>query len=717
MKPKQTTFLAALGLLGVAAACAPPAPPADPEPGSVSVSMVTEAETVVVERPRQAPPVPLARREMTFPAFTETTLPNGLRMIVVENRSLPVLDVDLYVSTGSAADPRGKAGLASMMAGLLDKGTTNRSARQLAERIEGVGGTLGAGASQDEVFVSATALSDQDTLVFSMLSDVALRPSFPESEFTTLRTQTISGLRSALGDVDALGNRAFAQAIYGAHPYGASPDVRSVEAIRREDLRAFHRTYFKPGNALLVVAGDMTPARATELARRYFGSWTGAAVPAVAMPAPADRAQTQIVLVHRPGAVQSNLIVGNLGTRPDNEDLFAVEVMNQVLGGGTDGRLFQILRQQKGWTYGAYSSFSRPRDVGTFRAGAKVRTEATDSALAELLAQVRRIRTETVSPAEFEGAKSYLLGSYPLRFETAGQIANRLAELRLLGLPMERVREYPARIAAVTPADVQRAAQKYLHPDRSAVVVVGDATQLLPKIQGMGAVTVVDVEGRPVDRASLEVRASSERFDGTRLRPMTLAYNLVVGGNTLGTVNSTLAREGQNWLATQSLAGPMTQTSETRFTADLSPVSAKQTIVAGGNTMETDVRMEGGRVKGTAKLPAQMGGDKTFDQEVVAGTRLSGMESWILATADLAEGKSISLPMFSPRTGSVAVVTARVAGSQSVTVPAGTFDTWKVEMQGGEAAVVLYLRKDLPHVMVKQEIQGQPVTLELKTMQ
>jgi zinc protease len=655
---------------------------------------------------------------MTFPQFTESTLPNGLRMVVVESHGLPVLDADLYVTTGSAADPSGKAGLANMLADLLDKGTQNRTARQIAERIEGVGGSVGAGASDDEVSISVSALADQDTLVFSLLSDVALRPTFPEAELQTVRTQTVSQLRAAEANVDILGSRAFARAVYGQHPYGTASSVASVQAIRRADLQAFHRAHFKPGNALLVVAGDVTPARATELARRYFGGWSGAAAPAPALPAPPERTATEVILVHRPGAVQSNIMVGNLGTRPDNQDVFALDVMNQILGGGTDSRLFQILRQQKGWTYGAYSSFDRPRDVGFFQASAKVRTEATDSAVREMLAQLNRIRDEPVSAQEFEAAKSYLLGSYPLRFETAAQIANRVASLRLVGLPVERIREYPQRIQAVTPEDVQRVARQYVHPDRAVVVVVGDATQLLSKVQGIGPVRVVDAAGNPVDAASTQVRASTDRFDGSRLRPMTLAYNVVFGGNAVGNVNTTVAKEGENWLVTSAVqAGPSTQRSETRFTGDLTPVSSKQTAaLPGGNAMEIDMRYENGRVKGSAKLPAQMGGDKTFDTEVVAGTRLSGMDSWVLAVADLAEGKTVSLPIFNARTGSVSNVSAKVAGSQSVTVPAGTFDTWKVEVAGGDAPVVLYLRKDLPHVLVKQEVPGQPVTIELQSV-
>lgn len=696
--------LAALGLLAAGAACAPAAPAADPAPVAA-----TAADTPV----RQLPPPALPAREIRFPSFTETALPNGLRMIVVQDTTLPVLDVDLYLAPGAAADPAARAGLASMVADMLARGTPGMSARQISERIEGVGGSIGTFASDDQLGVSVNALAEQDTLVFSLLSDVVLRPTFPEDELASLRTQTLSQLRAQLAQPGAVANRAFARALFGGHPYGVAARPETVEAITRDDVRGFHRTYFRPGNALLVVAGDISPERARELADRHFGEWSGAraAVPATA--APPAPAPARIHLVHRPGSAQVNLIVGGLGLGPDHPDFYPLRVATQVLGGGPDARLFQVLRQEKGWTYGSYASLDRSRDRGAFEATAEVRPEVADSALIEILRQVRQLRDEPVSAEEFEAARSFLLGSYPLGFETPGQTANRLATNELIGLPADEITRYMGRIAAVTREDLQRAARAHLSPDSAVIVAVGDASKLLPLLEPIAPVVLTDVEGKPLERSAVEVRASTDRFDASGLQPVTLTYGIQVQGNTMATAQVALAREGDVWVGTQT--APPGATSEVRFTGDFTPLSFKQAVPPAG--IDVSLTFADGRVKGTATLPQQMGGNKTFDEAVVAGTRLPNMDSWILATADLAQGKTIALPIFSPMGGGVTNFTATVVGSESVTVPAGTFETWKVETTGGQGGGTLYLTKDAPHTVVKQEIAGQPVVLVLQSVE
>jgi zinc protease len=703
VKPLHLT-LAAAGLLAAAAAHAQRTPPsAPPRP--------VPHDTTPRPAVRQSPPPAMAARPMRLPAHTEATLPNGLRLLVVENHARPMASVDLYVPGGTAADPAGKLGLATMEAELLTKGTPTRTAKQIAEQIEGVGGSLDASAADDYVVLSTSVLSDQAGLAFDLLSDAALHASFPDEELQTARTRALSTLQAALGQPATIASRAFYSRVYGSHPYGHLRTPATVQAITRADLQQYHGAYFTPRNALLVVAGDVTPARARELATRYFGSWTGAAAPAVAFPAPPAAGPTQIVLVHRPGSVQSNVVVGNLGIRPANPDRYALVVANQVLGGGADSRLFEILRQQKGWTYGAYSSVSRPRDVGLFSATAEVRTEVTDSALAEMLKQIQRIRGEPVSAAELGAATSYLVGSYPLKYETPGQLADRLALNRVLGLPDAELTDYPARVGAVTPAAVQRAAQQYLKPENLTVVVVGDASKVLSRLRAIGPVTLVDVQGRPIDPASLEVPASTDRFDASRLAPAVLTYGVVANGNAVASITSTVARDGQNWVVTQAIPGG---TSEVRFTSDLTPVSMHQVI--GGGMMEVTLAYANGRVTGHAKLPAQAGGEKDVDAAVVAGTRFSGMEPFAAVVSDLAAGKVISLPVFSARSGSVSNVTLTVSGSESVTVPAGTFDTWKVDIAGGENGTTVWVRKDMPHWVVKQTVAGQPVTIELRSI-
>ncbi|HEX2205468.1 MAG TPA: insulinase family protein, partial [Longimicrobium sp.] len=660
-------------------------------------------------------PAPGALVEERGHQLRQPLLPGAL----VEDRALPVLNLDLYVRSGTAADPAGKEGLAQLVASLLDKGAGSRSAVQIAETVEGVGGSIGASASADYTTVSVEVLSDQRPLAFSLLSDVALKPTFPEREVETARTQTLSGLRVALGQPGVVAARMLSRQLYGErHPYGTAPVPATVQAIRRADLTAFHRTHFVPRNAVLVVSGDITVEEAEALARRHFGSWSGGAAPADAFPRAPARSAAGVYLVHRPGSVQSTLSVGNPGLTPASPDYYAVQVLNMVLGNAGDSRLEKILRAEHGWTYSARSSFNRPLGGGIFQAGAEVRTEVTDSALAELMVQLRRIRDEAPTPEEMEFAKGYLVASFPNRFETPGQVGEQIATVLLLDVPVTQLREYQAGIAAVTAEDVQRVARQYVHPDQAAIVVVGDAGRILDKVERIAPVQLFDLEGKPLDRASLVARASTERFDGTRLRPGTFTYAVKFQGNAVGNATYTLVRDGAAWVDTGAMQlGPVNQRSETRFDDALMTSLSKQSAQLPGATTEVELRLEGNRVKGFARLPAQMGGDKTFDTEVVAGTRLPGADAAILSVADLAEGKSFTVPFFNGTTGAVDNQTFRVVGVETVTVPAGTFETFRVEATGGEQASTSWVRRELPHVTVKQEFKGQPVVFELQSLQ
>jgi zinc protease len=380
---------------------------------------------------QQPPPAPLQARPVRFPAFAESQMPNGLRLLVVENHALPVANLDLYVRSGYASDPQDRLGLAQMTASLLDKGTPTRTAQQIAETVEGVGGSMGAFSGADNLTVSVGVLSDQLTLAFELLSDVALHPTFPEQELETARAQQVASLRAALGQPGTLASRMFDRQVYGeGHPYGRQRTPQTVAALSRDDVLAFHRTHFVPANAMLVVSGDVTPAQAQEMARRYFGGWTGGPAPEDRFPAVAGRGRTEIFLVHRPNSVQSSIYVGHPGVSADDPDYYAAQVLNMVLGLSGDSRLEEILRGQHGWTYGARSRYNRLLGGGTYLASTDVRVAVTDSALAELMVQLRRIRDEAVPQAELDRAKSYLIASFPGTVETPAQAAGSLAATR-----------------------------------------------------------------------------------------------------------------------------------------------------------------------------------------------------------------------------------------------------------------------------------------------
>ncbi|MBD0319651.1 MAG: insulinase family protein, partial [Gemmatimonadetes bacterium] len=388
-------------------------------------------------------------------------------------------------------------------------------------------------------------------------------------------------------------------------------------------------------------------------------------------------------------------------------------------GGGSEGRLFRLLREQKGWTYGAYSSLSRPVDTGVLTASADVRTEVTDSALVEFLTQMRRMGDEPVGTQELQDAKGYLVGSFPLQIETPQQVASQVAITRVLGLPMDALLGYRERISAVTAADVQRVARKYLTPDRAAIVVVGDAPKILAGMRRVAPVTLVSVEGQPIDPASLEVRASTERFDASKLQPGTQTYQVSMQGNAVGTQTVTLAREGSNWLSTSALQiGPVRQSRTTRWTADFTPVSLEDKA-EGQLTAEAAVQLTAGRIRGNTNFPpapGQPGQARTLDVAAVQGLAFEGQNDAMISVANLAPGKALSLPVFNANRGALSTYSYRVTGAESVQVPAGTFAAFRVEMTGGQVPMTVWYRQDAPHIPLKYELQGVPLVITLSSM-
>ncbi|HJR35642.1 MAG TPA: pitrilysin family protein, partial [Gemmatimonadales bacterium] len=293
------------------------------------LTLAGAAQLPAQEYPK-TPPAPGPLTPAPFPPFRETVLPNGLRLLVVESHKQPVVSISLSFPAGSSVDPAGKEGLASMVAGLLTKGAGTRTADQISDAIEGAGGSLSAGAGPDFLAINSTVLTPSLPLAFELLGDVAVRPTFPASEVELLRTQSLSGLQVALTQPENIADRAFRRAIYGAHPYSRSELPASLKAITREDLVRFHRSRLRPGGALLVLAGDVTLAEARRLALRAFQGWTGTSAAVPPFPTLPDRPRTELLLVHRPGSVQSNIVVGNLTYPATDPRTYAATVANQV---------------------------------------------------------------------------------------------------------------------------------------------------------------------------------------------------------------------------------------------------------------------------------------------------------------------------------------------------------------------------------------------------
>ncbi len=667
------------------------------------------------QEPRKQPPAPLPAHPVAVPAFRELTLANGLKLIVVPRHDLPVASIDLFVRSGTGSDPAGKEGLAALTADLLTKGTTARSAKQIADEVETAGGSLDAFAERDYLGIYSTVLAEKLPLGMELVSDVVLHATFPEDELATARKRALSSLQMELSDPSTVATRVLGQRHWGAtSPYGTFSTAASLNALTGDDVKAWYARSFKAGNALLVVAGDVDPVKVQALAQKWLGGWQGGTVASVVLPPPPKYPGMQIFLVHRPGSVQSNIKIEAGTMLPASPDYRPLEVATHILGGGTDARLFMILREQHGWTYGSYASLWRPRLTGAFVATAEVRTAVTDSALSEMLKQIQRLGTEPVGPADLNAAKGFMAGSFPLRLQSARSVARQIANARLLGLPLTDFTRYPEEVRAVTPVQLQRAAARYLAQPRLLVAVVGDAPKIKESLEKIGPVTVLDVEGKALDLMAL--KAAPPALYGSLLKASKLEYAMTMDASPSGTIKASLERDGDAWVVSQNIDSNMfTMQWDGRMrVADLSPLSLKQTMAGGPMSMTIDLKQENGRITGTAKQPVQMGGDRTFDLAAPAGTLLPGFDGYALAVLPLESGKTLTLPMLSARSGSIENVTYKVVGEEQVKVPAGTFDTFKVEA-GGEMPTTLWLLKSLPHTMVRMEFQGMPVVMELTT--
>jgi zinc protease len=661
-------------------------------------------------------PAPARLRPVLFPAFREVALPNGMTLLLVENHEQPTLAISLSFRAGSAYDPAGKEGVAALVAELLTKGTPTRTADQIAAEIEGVGGSIGASAGDDFFTVSTDVLSDHADLAFNLLGDVTRRATYPADELELARTRFLSSLEVELSQAGNVAARAFQKEIYGRNPYGRNTSVAAYRAITREDVVAFAGRRLRAGGSLLVVSGDITLPQARALATQAFGTWRGAAAPTSAFPAAPTKRGTDILLVNRPGSVQSNIVIGNTTFTPTDSGYYAARIATHVLGGGSDSRLFMILREQKSWTYGAYAALRRNRGMGYWQATFEGRTEVTDSALAELLHQIDRVRTETFPDSELVAAKGFLVGSFPLTIETPRQIAQVVTNARLLGLGPDYIQRYRDRLTAVSGPRARAAAQRVYKRDALTIVVVGDAKAVYDRLKAIAPVRLVDVEGKAMDPAELNPTGGPVTFDRSQIVARSDSFQALVQGNVFGGQSAKAVVDGDSIVYSEStVIGPFQQQSTVVLNRDLSMRRTDQTGLVQGQRTEIHLVYAGGRVKGTSQSPLPGAAPKTItvDTTVADGTIDDNALAVLLPALPLAQGQTFNLNVFSSGEGTTKVVSVKVTAIESVVVPAGTFPAYRLELSGMQLPIVMHVTQQAPRRIVRVAPTGAPLVFEL----
>lgn len=681
----------------------------------VVLALAAGAGSLAAQQFPSKPPAPMPITAAQFPPFQETTLKNGLRLVVVENRKLPTLSAELAFPAGSVHDAATKAGTAEAVALLLTKGAGARSADAFAAAVEGVGGAISASADPDFLTVHASFLSADAAFGLGLVADAVMRPAFAEDEVELARTQTLSSLQLEQSQPAVVASRFLLQRLYGSHPYGRRATRATVQNITRGDLVAFQQLHLQPLGALLVLAGDISLARAKSLVEASFAGWTGAAPAGPSFATVPERTAKEILLVHRPGSVQSNVLVGNLTWGPADDRAYAARIANQVLGAGPSSRLFLLLREQRGWTYGANSAFTRFKGTGYFEASTEVRTAVTDSALVELLHQLRRIGTEPVAAREFNDAKAAVTGRFPLQIETAAQVASQVAQARLLGLRSNYVQTFRQRLAAVTAAQARAAANAGITPDAALIVVVGDGATLYQRLSAIAPVQMVTVDGEPLTLADLAMKTVA--LNPGALAARSDSFAVLLQGRSIGAQVGRLEKVADGWKYSETTAIPMfgmQQHSVLTFSDALEMRETHQTATQGPQRGQIDIVYANGRAAGKAVTPSPTGLKSVdVDAEIPLGAIDDNLLQPLIAAMPFAAGAKLQLAVFLSGKGTLSQYVLTVAGEERVKVLAGEFDAWKVELSGADAPVTMWITRTAPFRVVKIVPVGAPIAIEL----
>jgi zinc protease len=446
---------------------------------------------------RSRPPAPGPAAPLKLPSIEKLQLSNGIPVLLIELHKVPLVQVDVVVRAGAAADPKAKAGVASLTAEMLDRGAGGRSALELSDAVDHLGADLSAAAGWDATTIGLNVPSERFTEALALLADVVERPTFPQEELERVRKEHLTELLQWRDEPRALARVAFARAVYGGHVYGRVPEgsEASVRAIAQADLKSFHDLYFEPGSVTIVAAGDIPPPVLKSRLEERFGSWRGSAARPPSVAAAPQVKGRSIWLIDVPGAAQSEIRIGRVGPPRATPDYFPLIVMNTILGGSFTSRLNQNLREEHGYTYGAGSQFDFRLSTGPFLAGAAVQTDKTAPALSEFFKELEGIR-KPVGEQELTKARNYVALRYAAGFETTGELAGKLEDKVVYDLPDDFFTSYADRVRRVTASDLARVTAQAVDPRSMVIVIAGDRKKIEPGIRALklGPIRVFSVD-------------------------------------------------------------------------------------------------------------------------------------------------------------------------------------------------------------------------------
>lgn len=468
----------------------------------------TSNSSVTKESFRAAAPSPAAAPEIQLGSYDKFSLDNGLTVIVVENNKLPRVSYQVFLDIPPIPEGE-KAGVSDLAGDLMSRGTDNRTKSEIDEAIDFIGANF---SSFSNGFYGTSLTKHQDKLL-EVMSDVLKNPSFPEEEFEKIKTQTLSDLAQAQNDPNSLSSRIGRKVVYGeGHPYGELTTESSIQNISVEDCRSYYNTFFNPGDAYLIVVGDIDASKAKQKAQKFFGDWNSKSnIPDFQFETPESPGERAVSIVNKEGAVQSIIRLSYpYELKPGDNDAIPVSVLNTLLGGFFNSRVNLNLREDKGYTYGAGTSLGTDRYVASFVGSAAVRNEVTDSAIAEFLKEIETLQTELVSDDELDLVKSVVMGNFALSLERPQTIANFALNTARYNLDPEYYHNYLKKVESITPEDIREMANKYLQPYDLHILVVGNKDDIEGKLvvfDDSGDIDFYDTEGNRIENKNLAIPA------------------------------------------------------------------------------------------------------------------------------------------------------------------------------------------------------------------
>jgi zinc protease len=464
-------------------------------------------QTATFAQVETTPPPPAAPREVQIPKPAEKTLTNGLRVIVIEKHGVPLVAARVLIKNGGEADPASLPGLADITASLLTQGTTTHSAEEIARGVEALGATLDTGAGWDQSSADVSVMSSKLPQAMAFMADVLMHPTFKQEEIDRLRKRNSDALAVAMKQPGRLASFVATHVIFGDAPYGHNlgGTPQSLARITRDDITAFHRDYYRPDNAILIMGGDITPAKAFAVAEELFGGWKPAAGSHLAQAiSPKVLPASRVVVVDMPSAGQAAVVVSRVGLRRADPAYYLSLVTNSILGGGFSSRLNQEIRIKRGLSYGAGSSFDLRRDSGPFTATAQTKNESAGEVAGLMIDEMNKLGTAIVDPAELGPRKAVLIGGFGRQLETTAGLVSRLGTLALYGLNLDEINRYISGVQAVSADDVEKFAASRLAGNDASIVIVGDAKKFLPALQArFKTIDVIPIDDLDVSAVTL----------------------------------------------------------------------------------------------------------------------------------------------------------------------------------------------------------------------